>query len=46
MSERPTDCRCPWCPIGCPQCEPNDCECYRHQDWTDETIDPNWPYRR
>lgn len=36
---------CRWCPVGCPQCEPSDCECYQHQDWTDKSADPNWPYR-
>lgn len=38
----PIECR--WCPPGCPSCEPDDCECYRHQGWTDKTVDPDWPY--
>jgi hypothetical protein len=35
------DCRaasaggCRWCPPGCKSCEPDDCECYTHQDEPD-----------
>lgn len=35
---------CRWCPPNCRSCEPADCECYRHQDWTDKATDPDWPY--
>ncbi|GAW50590.1 MULTISPECIES: hypothetical protein [unclassified Nocardioides] len=31
---RPAECR--WCPPGCKSCEPDDCECYTHQDDPDK----------
>lgn len=31
---------CRWCPPGCKSCEPEDCECYTHQDEPDRAFSP------
>lgn len=38
-TENEQNLRCRWCPPGCKSCEPDDCECYAHQDWPDTALD-------